>query len=113
MFNFLPIVFIFFSLAGFIYILSRHLENLEITDSDAEENQSIFFGNLANKVRSVELSKQFLPYFEKSLHRARVLTLKVDNNISRWLSKMKPRQEGGEDPENKIWQKFDENKKED
>lgn len=114
MFNFLPIVLIFISLAGIIYILSRHFKEIEDYSKESPSSLNVFWTNFSGKIRLAEWSEQFLPYFEKTLHKARIIVMKVENGMSRLLVKIKLKTNGlsqrdsdsgsGDD----FWQKFNE-----
>ena len=92
MYNLWPIILIIFSIVGLVIIFSRHLPRLR-KEEPAQETQSNGIAQavngkinqVLNQERKHKIKFTFFSLLEKFVHRLRVIILRLDNFLGRWL----------------------------
>lgn len=89
MYDFILQLLIMVSLAVLIYLVARTIpridENVVLTAS-----KNSFFGKLVSKIPLEKLDFMFNNLLEKILRRFKIVVMKLDNILTKWLSGFKP-----------------------
>lgn len=87
MYDFLLQIIVFLSLGFLIYLLARALPRLP--EEAAVDGRRDYFGRLVKKLPLERVDVFLNMFFGKALRRMRIMVLKVDNLLNRYLSKVK------------------------
>jgi hypothetical protein len=88
MFSIIPISLIIVSLGLLLYIVSRHVLEIETAQEKQEKNRRLF-DYLGERVRFLDIKFKGTLVAEKSLHKVRLLLLKSDNFLMSLIGKIK------------------------
>ncbi len=107
MFNFFSLILVIIGIIGLLYLRRRYHQELQ---SIQNSSNSIILEKIKNKWQGLDIEKKIeqlesaaKKFLEKALRRLHVLTLRVDNTINQWISKLKEKEAVISEKKQNLW----------